>query len=308
MTFVLLNPAARQHRGLEAWRGLAEIGAVPLGDPCPLDPAGEFRRSVLTALDRGERTFWAAGGDGTVGALVDTLAHAPHGPGLGRLVLGALGLGSSNDFHKPVARRIAGIPARIDASRARPRDVGRVCWLDADGEPHSRCFAVSASVGVIARANAAFNRRRGAVGLLQAVGATDAAIVAAAVGTLATQRPMPFRVTTRAGAWECALASASIGKTRHVAGLFTYDAAVAPDDGLLSLHLCEHGGSRARLVGTLVGLARGRFTGRPGTLSLATPFVTLESPESFDLEVDGEVVRARSAHFDLHPERPRVCG
>jgi diacylglycerol kinase family enzyme len=306
MTFVLHNAAARHGRGLAGWRAVAGAGAVGAVELCPLDPGGAFRGAVSAALDRGERTFWAAGGDGTVGTLFDALAHDPHGPGLGALTLGAVGLGSSNDFHKPVARRVRGIPVRIDASWARRRDVGRVHWLDAHGEPHVRCFAVSASVGVVARANAAFNRRAGLVGALQKAGATDAAIVAAALATLATHRGIALRVATTSGVWETSVASASIGKTRHLAGLFTYDAAVAPDDGLLSLHLCDDAG-RVRLLRTLAGLARGRFVGRPGTRSVASPFVTLDSAEPFDLEIDGEVVQARSAHFDLHPERPRVC-
>ena len=91
------------------------------------EPAGNDG-AVRAALDDGIRTFIAAGGDGTVNALVDALVRLRGTIALDDLTLGAIGLGSSNDAHKPVEREIGGIPVRIDAQRALPRDVGIARW------------------------------------------------------------------------------------------------------------------------------------------------------------------------------------
>ncbi len=77
-------------------------------------PGGGGARCRRLVLHRG-------GGDGTVHALVEALALAPRRPPLDHLTLGAVGLGSSNDFHKPVGRRVGGVPVRLSPWRAAPR-------------------------------------------------------------------------------------------------------------------------------------------------------------------------------------------
>ena len=52
---------------------------------------------------------------------------------------------------------------------------------------------------------------------------------------------------------------------------------------------------RRRLLGTLAGLARGRFTGRPGTRAFRTAALEVGADAPFLLEVDGEVGSARRA-------------
>ena len=71
----------------------------------------------------------SATGSGTVnGVLNAILAQGAD------VTLGAIGLGSSNDFHKPFAKdkRVGGAPVRLDASRAIRADVGRAVLTDRD--------------------------------------------------------------------------------------------------------------------------------------------------------------------------------
>ncbi len=102
------------------------------------------------------------------------------------------------------------------------------------------------------------------------------------------------------------LSSLSVLKTQWLSGSLRYDVPVAPDDGLLAVALCESM-NRRQLLGTLAGLARGRFTGRPGTRTFRTAALELEADAPFLLEIDGEVGPARHATFDLFPERLLAC-
>jgi diacylglycerol kinase family enzyme len=100
---VLLNPGAGGGRG-RARLARAWPQVVARFDPrvVELDETGAWRGEVQVALDDGVRHFVAAGGDGTVGALADALWHECDRVSLPAITLGAVGIGSSNDFHKPV--------------------------------------------------------------------------------------------------------------------------------------------------------------------------------------------------------------
>ena len=90
--------------------------------PVPLDAEERWKTGVRTALRDGTRVFVAAGGDGTVHALVERARRiARHDSRSPTLPFGVVGLGSSNDFHKPVARRCSGFrcgSTRITRGRA----------------------------------------------------------------------------------------------------------------------------------------------------------------------------------------------
>ena len=306
---VIVNAAASGGRGERRFEKVSpEVEARLDARYVPLDPAGCWRDVLKEALGEGIRVFIAAGGDGTVGAVADALvAHRGSLP-LGAIVLGAIGLGSSNDFHKPCGRgaRASGVPLRIDVASAAPRDLGRVCYTDADGIEHARIFVVSASLGATARANALFNAR-GVFMRLASRWFLDAAIVWTALRCLVTHRGMRAELRLGDGPLEpVRLDNLSVLKTPHLSGGLTYDTPVAPDSGRFAVNLCADM-SRFRLGRTLAGLARGRFQGRPGTRASSEATVAVVLANIQPLELDGEIVWARAARFELLPERILTC-
>jgi diacylglycerol kinase family enzyme len=254
--------------------------------------------SIRAALNDGVRAFIAAGGDGTVNAVIDALVRLRGAIALDDLTLGAVGLGSSNDAHKPIEREIGGIPVRIDAQRAAPRDVGIARW---DGG--ERAFLVSASVGVTAAANALFNREDPALRFLKRWW-VDGAILWAAVRTIATWRNLPAKLVVNEMSSAIALTHLGVAKTPWLAGGLHYDTPVEP--GRFAVNLCEDMG-RLRTIRTLAALAHGRFIGLPGTRSWSAPAASVVLDEPCDLELDGEIVRASRVSFELLPERIRLC-
>jgi diacylglycerol kinase family enzyme len=301
---VLVNPAAAGGRGRErlarAWPAVAarfEPRAVDL------EPGGRWRGELRSALDGGVRHFVAAGGDGTVGALADGLWRASGRVPLTEVAIGAVGLGSSNDFHKPVRARAGGLPVRLGAPR--PRDVGRVRYEDECGVEHERAFLVSASLGVTASANAFFNGGDPVARWLRRTW-TGGAILYAALREILRGKGVALEMVLPEGREAVRAASLSILKTPHLAGGLVFDTPVHPDDGALAVNLVEDRG-RLATIGSLVSLARGRFTGRPGHRHWRVPEIVVEAPAPVPLEIDGEVVLARRAAFGVLAERIRAC-
>ena len=299
---VLLNPAARHGRGGGLWqrvrREVEERFDVSI---VQTDVEDRWRGEVDRALRSGVRIFVAAGGDGTVHALAEALVERHGELPLGDIRLGAVGLGSSNDYHKPFRTILSGIPIRLDAERARPRDLGRVRWIDGDGREKTNVLVVSSSAGVVAEGNALFSRCRLGrhLPVLFAIGV-------AALRAIARHRPIRTRLVHDGTSESVELSSLSILKTPWLSGSLRYDVPVALDDGLFGVGLCE-GMGRRRLLATLAALARGRFAGRPHTCAFQTASLTLEADTPFLLEIDGEVTPALRASFDLLPDRMLAC-
>jgi diacylglycerol kinase (ATP) len=268
-----------------------------------LDAPGRWRGALREALDAGVRHFVAAGGDGTVGALADALWRGRGGVALSDLTLAAVGLGSSNDFHKPVRSRLASVPLRLHGERW--RDLARVTWEDESGAVSDRVFVVSCSFGITAAANQLFNRGDA---LLRALKRRHAgsAIAYAALRSVLCGKGVALDLVLPGARESVRAASLSVLKTPHLAGGLAFDTPVAPDDGALAVNLVQERGRLATLA-TLAALARRRFAGRPGTRHWSVPRLEVAASLPVPLEVDGEVVLARRARFDVLAERIRAC-
>ena len=295
---VLLNHRARGGTGARRYLRIRErLASSYRLDIVPLEDG--WQDAVAHGIASGVRTLIAAGGDGTVGALAGAIVERRGAVRLEDFALGAVGLGSSNDFHKPVTTAVAGVPLRIGAPGG-ARDLGRVRFVDEAGCERERIFVVSASVGATAAANARFNQgrllKRASVGL---------AILDAAARTIAAHRSIAARLRIGDESEQpIALDNLSVLKTPYLSGSFRYDTPIEPRR--LAVNLCS-GMGRARLVATLAALACGRFRGRPGTRSWSAGSLELSLETPMPLELDGELCFASRMKFDVLPERIRAC-
>ena len=156
---VYLNPEAGGGTARAKWREIESRVHGIVGEyrlVTPLDRA-EIRGLVRSALAGGVTDFVAAGGDGTVNAVVAALVEEAGPKNLGRLRLGAVGLGSSNDFHKPFDHCIDGIPLKLNFGSTARHDICLLTYRDADGELNTRPWIINASIGTTAEANGFFN-------------------------------------------------------------------------------------------------------------------------------------------------------
>jgi diacylglycerol kinase (ATP) len=302
---VILNP--RAHRGAAARtydRVRARVEAGFRVRDAVLDSTGEWLRALERARREGVERVVAVGGDGTVHAVANAMLG--HGDAAwDGVTLGAVGVGSSNDFHKPCSARVRGIPVRIGAPVA--RDAGLATWEDDVGITRRRWFFVSASVGLCARANRRFSRDVGTQAWLGAR-SVDAAIAYAAVGALLRHENVGARLREDADEPDRDVLVSNLGVmlTPYLAGAFRYGDDVQPGQGRFALHLCDAMTKRG-LLRAMAELLAGRFGRAPGTSSWSSRTVSLELERHDDLELDGELFRARKVRFEAFPDVLEVC-
>jgi diacylglycerol kinase family enzyme len=271
-----------------------------------LDAPHAIGRALERWMGPGDGRVVAAGGDGTANALVNALLSAPP-VYTATCLLGAIGLGSSNDFHKPWndTASMGGYPARLDFARASWCDAGRVV-LGSDGEVSTRHFFLNASAGITAEGNCRFNQPGPVLGTLKRV-SVPAAISYAAFTALLAYKNIPVTITMP-GSDPVAMPLTNIGilKSPFFSGDLRYDIAGNYENGRFYVVACERMNIPQRIQ-LFRSLLRGTTDGLPGIRSWSTPEITLESASPMSIEFDGETVLTTSAHFEVVPHALRVC-
>jgi diacylglycerol kinase family enzyme len=164
---------------------------------------------------------------------------------------------------------------------------------------------VSASLGVTASANAFFNVGDAALRVLKRR-FTSAAILYAGLRALVRQRGLGAVLHSEGTSRRVTFANLSVQKSPHLAGGLTYDTPADPANGLVAVNLLEEHGLMARLR-ALERLQRGRFLGQPGAHHWSTSRLEIALEAPAPLELDGEIVHACQARFEVLPRRIRVC-
>lgn len=311
---IIVNTNAGGGRASRRWRPVqAEMDAASMEGTAFLNRTmPELLELVRMRYARGERTFIAAGGDGTVNGMVNALVErsgaggAANPPVPGHLSIGAVGLGSSNDFHKPRAgrRTVRGTPVAIDASRTLPRDAVSVEITD-DGQTQTRWFLLNGGFGVTAAANSRFNGGGAVLHILKRL-STPAAIIVAIVRTILSLSDLRLSVVSGNGEPAThSVTNLAVLKSPWVSGSLSFpDTWTAP--GMMGVVLLSRAG-RMDLVRFLADLLRGQCIPSTRCAHFLTPTLTVASMAPVALEIDGEIVRGSRFAFNVHRDFLRVC-
>ncbi len=290
-SFLAELPAFLRSRGLDPVLSTALDGKVAFPE--------QAERFVQDAIEKnGVDTLVAVGGDGTANLLAFGIAAHERGR---EICMGAIGTGSSNDFHKPYTTMIRGIPYRLDFDHKIETDLFQV-------ETGEGCYGFlnGFGIGFVAEGNWRFNHASWLLRVLKRVNVT-AAIAYAAVtqlfGVNATQIALQVDDTKSV---ELSVCNLNLVKNPHISGSFRYEKLVACDDGSLGLHWIGACSTASQLK-IMVNLLRGRFIGQKGTHTDRASRVVLQGKEAFCFEVDGEVYRTRRAEVSLLPWRLQLA-
>jgi diacylglycerol kinase (ATP) len=305
---IYLNPQCDYGKGLARWQKIEPklrqkfetFEAETITSP------EYINKQIQSALQTGERYFVAAGGDGTVNLLFNALMTALDDTS--QVILGAIGLGSSNDFHKPFHHKnfINDIPVRLSLDQARAYDVIGVNYQNSHGETVTQYALINARIGITAQANAIYNARLPYIEWLQKW-TVGGAILASALHTIFTYRNIPCQIVfENSQSHSYLLTNLGIIKNPHFAGDLCYDTPIKPDDGMLGVNLCADMNLLEALY-SLVRLHKHHFLGRPKTHTWSARKVSVLSDYLFALEMDGEVVHTRHASFSVIPKAIRCC-
>jgi diacylglycerol kinase family enzyme len=306
---VLINPNAGGGQALRKWAKVEPIlrSSKPSLNEYVLDGEAATESTIARALEDGETEFVAGGGDGTVNGILNALLVLADKSRIQNISLGAIGLGSSNDFHKPFCqtRLIEGIPTSVDFAAAASRDVG--CITYDDGHSYrTKYFLVNASVGVTAEANKFFNSPDKTLRSLKRFHVSSAILYAAAKTILSYRNIHAWVLSPETGLKAVDLTNLGVVKNPHFSGSLHYPTPADCSSGKFSVHLC-HSLRRLGLFSLLGKLTRGRFDENETSCSWSTSALNVFADRPFATEYDGEIVTTTRAHFSILPKHLKVC-
>jgi len=286
---LIVNTRARRGReqAARARQVLATWG-VPLAVSYAPRSSARLPALVRAALDAGCDLIILGGGDGTVSAAVDLLAHR-------HAVLGLLPLGTANDF-----ARTLGISTDLDAACA---VIARGKVVDIDlGRADDLYYVNVASIGlgarVITRVSPWLKRVAGKL-------AYPVAAARALVGFHPFAATLTFPEGDHPPTTFPRLLQIGVGNGRFYGG----GAVVAPgagiDDGTLDVYAIEWAGWRD-LAGLALTFRSGRFVHRATVYTYETAAVRIETERTLATNVDGELVDQTPVLFTQARDALRV--
>ena len=305
---ILLNRNACAGKAEVKWNRIQNAIRKTVGEYTLVESSDSAKILLLDELRKGEQKFIAAGGDGTVNFLLNTLAESLEHGQLKHIQIGAIGLGSSNDFHKPFnkVKFIAGIPCRLDFSNIVLYDLGKTNWVDENNNVKCSYWINNASIGVTAEANYLFNHPNKFLESLQKR-STNQAIVYSAVKTILTHKNIWVDISCdQAIPRTTEITNLGIVKNPNFSSSFCYDSPYTRNSGLFFVHTCE-GMTIPQTLGVLYNLSSGKFTGSKNTRSCKASAVNVKSSKYFAVEFDGEVIRTNQAEFSLIKYGVQLC-
>ncbi|MBD3681279.1 lipid kinase YegS [Stenotrophomonas sp. Br8] len=256
---------------------------------------GDAERYVAEAIDHGVDVIVAAGGDGTLSAVAETLAHRDEPAGaLPSLAL--VPMGTANDF-----ATAAGIPvepqeafALIAGGTPRPMDLLRV---DADGKPWWCANLASGGFGtqVTVETDAGLKKMLGGL-----------AYVITGIAKLGRIEPITARLSGPDFQWEGGFIALGIGNGRQAGGGQQLCPQALIDDGLLDVTVVpELDGEVAATLGQMLTGGKEAALERVATRA-QLPWLQIDAPQPLTLNLDGEPVQARSFRIECVAGRVRM--
>lgn len=298
---ILLNKYSNNGRGLRRWEKFRpELEAKFFSDDYTLiSDFEEFSKRLRWEFNRGERLLVSAGGDGTINFLLNQVMQMKRWERK-KVVMGAIGLGSSNDFHKPLSEnkyKNGKVPLKLDYENAVQHNVGQVDFEDENGKWQRRYFIINCSIGIIAQANYLFNSKEKVIKWLKSKW-VPGTIWYSALKTLFTAKNVLAKIKVGNKSFSSEVTSLSVVINPHISGNLCYDFNISSQSDFLGVALCERMRILTRLK-TILSLARSKFLGLPNTRSWKASRIEICPVSPTPLELDGEVFLARKIKIKL---------
>lgn len=296
---IIINPNCHQGKGWDKWllikkkvmESLPEHGHIFV-----LTSEFSFDTDITPLLtDKKGNIIISAGGDGSIHYLINYVMGLSDE--IRRTIsIGAIGLGSSNDFLKPYGQKIEGIPVQFDWTKEPVlSDVGFVRFIDSNNVNHKKYFIINASLGVTAFANNNFNHPNEGLKFLKKY-STNTAILFTAIYSIFSYKNILMKISFDGRTFVSPVANINILKIPYVSGSLHYTVPVNPDDGKLSLNICLNM-TKWELLKVLYNLSKGIFQIEKKTRSVSTDNLEVSSNEPLIFECDGETETAKKVTF-----------
>jgi diacylglycerol kinase family enzyme len=304
MIVIILNTNCCGGKGLAKWN---QIKNYFLNSESTILLANEngLITKLQKAIEKGETQFVAAGGDGTMNYLLNSLIGIATPKQLKNITIGAVGIGSSNDFHKPFCSKIGEIPVCIDFQNAYHRDVC-VIKYDTDAGKVEKYFLINASLGITAEGNNLFNKPDLILCRLKQL-STKTAIIYSAIKTMLTYRNLNAEIFVNGNKLKTNITNLGITKNPHFSGDFCYDSHASYDRGKYNVHLA-HDMNKLDVLNLMKALTTSSFSKIEKTKSWLTDNIKVNSENNFAVEYDGEIIFTNKVEFIVLNKFIKVCG
>ncbi len=259
---------------------------------------GDAIRFAREYAERRVETIVAVGGDGTVNETINGLLE--HGAAISpetRLAIASVGTGK--DLVRTLgARSLEQMLDALDQGNNFAIDLGHVRYVDEQtGECAGRYFANVADMGL----GADVARRIEMSSSGKALGGMVSYLVQA-VKTIRVFRPKEIRLTVDGVTVYEGLAQMVVFcNGRYFAGGMHIAPMSSLQDGLLEVFVLEDVGRRELLASLLPRVYLGRHVGRSGVHHFRAATATVETPDPFMLELDGELPGTSPITVDVVP-------
>ena len=304
---ILVNYTANNNQGEKKWLSIKKdiLQMLPVTTKViTYKPPFNIEECVLKLVTEQQINYIiSAGGDGSINYILNSIINI-FGELTKKIHLGAIGLGSSNDFLKPFSKSIKGIPVKINLQNSKMIDIGKVSFVNSDFNKITSYFIINASIGVTADANLLFNRGDFFLNSIKSR-FVNLAISYAAIKTIIRYKNKPIRLYYDDKMKNIRITNISVVKNPNISGSFKYDQKIEPDDGMLGLNYC-YNMNLFELLQVLIDLQKGKFSVKPKRISLFVKNIKIESDNFIALETDGEVVYAKNIKFSIIPKAIKV--
>ncbi|NQZ00805.1 MAG: hypothetical protein HRT45_09070 [Bdellovibrionales bacterium] len=263
----------------------------------PTTDKQSLQERVQSFVQNGARDFVACGGDGTVNALTESLFQS--GYPTHKFRLGAVALGSSNDFHKSRQSQRNRFPGLLNFKNTAKQEV-----LEIEIDDKKLVYAnLNASIGLTAEANSTFNQL-GWLGKKMKSWSLNLAIGYSILMTLLRLKPLTVQIETDHEKLNCQTLNTQIIKQRFFAGDLSYPKSA--ETGKIDLYIYNNI-TYLSLFSGLVSLAKGELPRTKALISKSTRQLTITSEKPIALERDGEVVTGCKFKIRVSPQELNVC-
>jgi diacylglycerol kinase family enzyme len=308
MMQVILNKKSCGGTAMKKWGRVCELLNLNNGSTeifC-IGSDGAENDFVLDSLNKGKINFIIAGGDGTVNHFLNDIINCAGPEMLSMIKIGAVGIGSSNDFHKPFrsGNILNRIPFKLNFGEALLRDVGYL-QIEKDGELLKKYFLINASVGITAEGNNFFNNPDSILRSLKKFN-TQSAITYAALKNILGYKNFFAEISSNKKILGTFISNMGIIKCPFFSGKLRYQSTPLLNNGLFDVHLYSSL-KKSKLLDLFHNLSNGISDNSFNKKFWRTNRLNITSETEFAVEFDGEVVTTKSAEFTVIPRLVKVC-
>jgi len=283
----IINPVAGRGAALKVWRRIEHLvtGDRQIDAVIP-DSAAGTRKAAAEARKAGYERAIVVGGDGTLLAVADELAH-------GETALGVIPAGTGNDFcrNSDIVRQAEAALRVALGPHTRRIDLGQAAG--------GRHFLNAAGIGFDAEVAAAASSFPTGLG-------GNLPYLLGALQTLFRYKPIHVEITVDDQKYTGPITMVAVANGRYYGGGMQIAPLASRSDGLLDVYVAE-GLSRGQVLGLLPRVYTGGHIHNPKVHLLRGQQVRVQVSEPVRAHIDGEPLFYDALAFHVHPRALAVA-